>query len=222
MVEPGSIIPLSYTSSFSSDDHTFRTIISSSHQKSSPSKKTCGRPLGSKNKPKPPLVINQGSEEALKPILIEVPNNSDVIETVVQFARRYQVSITMLSVSGSISNVTLCHTLSDTFAFTIYGPFTLISLTGTYLNNSSCAASSSLSSSSNLNLCSFRISFSSISGQSFIGVVGEKAMAANEVTVVATTFKNSQIHKVGISDSGEERDNNNPNECNQGGNQNIS
>ncbi|TKY61565.1 AT-hook motif nuclear-localized protein 17 [Spatholobus suberectus] len=226
MVEPSTLIPLSSTSSSSSssDDNTFCTTISSSHQKPTPSKKRHGRPLGSKNKPKPPLMINQGREQSLKPIFIEVPNNSDVIEAVVQFARRYQVSITLLSASGSILSATLRRIHSHTSAFTVYGPFTLISLVGTYINNNSIASSSSLSlTSSSVDLrCSFRISFSSISGQSFIGVVGGKVVAANKVTLVVNTFKNFEIHKDGIDDGGEERDNNNLNACDLGGNLNIS
>ncbi|TKY61563.1 AT-hook motif nuclear-localized protein 17 [Spatholobus suberectus] len=223
MVEPGTLIPLSSTSSSSFDDNTLRTAISSSHKKPTPSKKTRGRPLGSKNKPKPPLMINQGSEQSLKPVFIEVPNNFDVIEAIVQFARRYQVSVTLLSASGSILSATLRHTHSHTSAFTVYGPFTLISLTGTYINSNSFASSSLSSTSSNVDLrCSFRISFSSILGQSFIGVVGGKVVAANKVTVVANIFKNFEIHKDGINDGGEEKDNNNLNACDLGGSLNIS
>ena len=48
--------------------------------------------------------------------------------------------------------------------------------------------------SSNLDLqCSFRNSFSSISGQSFIGIVGGKVIAADENVVVTTTSKGNHL-----------------------------
>ncbi|KAH1071435.1 hypothetical protein GLYMA_03G231400v4 [Glycine max] len=168
MVNPSTITPPS------SEVHTFHNAIeSSSHQIPPSSNKSRGRPLGSKNKPKIPLVINQDSDLALKPIFIQVPKNSDVIEAVVQFARQCQVSITVQSASGSILEATLCQTLPDTSTFVVFGPFTLISLTGTYINNN----------------CSFRISFCSNLGQSFTGIVGGKIIAGDDVNVVVTILK---------------------------------
>nr|ACU16148.1 unknown [Glycine max] len=185
MVNPSTIIPPS------SEEYTVHNSIgSSSHQMPPSSNKGCGRPLGSKNKPKIPLVINQDSDLALKPIFIQVPKNSDVIEAVVQFARHCQVSITVQCASGSILEATLCQTLPDTSTFVVFGPFTLISLTGTYINNNLSASSSSLSSPSNLDHnCSFTISFCSNFGQSFNGIVGGKVIAADDVTVVVTILK---------------------------------
>lgn len=195
MVEPNIVIPQFSTSSSSFDDQIFRTNINSSfQQKSPPLKKTRGRPVGSKNRPKIPLTINQINEHLLKPILIQVPNNFDVIEALVQFAHRYQVSITVLSASGSISCASLRHTLFHACGSILYGPFTLISLTGTY----SPFGSPSIT---DLNIrYSFKISFSSYSRQSFIGIVGGKVIAANNVTIVATTFKNFEIPKASIND----------------------
>ncbi|WVZ10984.1 hypothetical protein V8G54_015514 [Vigna mungo] len=177
----------------SSDDSTFDDAInSSSHPKSSPSslplKRTRGRPVGSKNKPKLTLPINQNNEHAQKPILIQIPKHSDVIETLSKFARDYKISITVRSASGSILNATLRDNQYGTSTFIVHGPFTLVSLTGTCINNNS----SSTSLSSNVDLdCFFNISFCSSSGQSFIGIVGGRITAGDNVVLTITVFRNS-------------------------------
>ncbi|TKY46650.1 AT-hook motif nuclear-localized protein 17 [Spatholobus suberectus] len=148
-----------------------------------------------------------------------------MIEAMVQFTRCHQVSITMLSVSGTVSNITLHHSHSHAFTFIIHGTFNLIPLIGTYINNATFASSSSLSSSFNLDRCrSFRISFSTTLSQSFIRIFGGKVMVANGVIVIATIFQNSEVQKVGMNNNSKERDsnNNNPNAYDQGGNQNMS
>lgn len=198
MVEPRTIAPLS-------------SIVHHHYLASPPAKKKVGRPLGSKNKPKLSHVISQANVQVQKPIYIEVPNNLDVIEAMVQFAHHHKVSITVLSASGTIASVTLNYTDSYASTFTLYGPFSLISLTGTYINNTAISSSSS---SCNLDHpCCFRISFSTISGQSIIGFVRGKLVAANGVIVMATIVNNLEVHKDVINNNSKEwdDDNNNPN-----------
>jgi len=133
-------------------------------------------------------MINQNNEHPEKPIFIQIPKNFDVIETLTQFARDYQTSITVQTASGSILNATLHDSESEISTFIVHGPFNLVSLSGTCINNNSCSASLS----SNLNLdCFFNISLRSNSGQSFIGVVGGKVIAGDDVVVTITIFKNS-------------------------------
>jgi len=185
MVQPPSYTPFSS----SNDNNTFEDAInSSSHPKSSSLKRARGRPIGSKNKPKLTLVINPKSEHAQKPIFIQIPRNSDIIEALVRFARDYQISITVQSASGSILNAILRDSQSGTSTFVVHGPFTLVSLTGTYINNNPYAAS--LSSSLDLD-CSFNISFCSNLGQSFMEVVGGKVIAGDDVVATATIFNDS-------------------------------
>ncbi|WVZ10986.1 hypothetical protein V8G54_015516 [Vigna mungo] len=183
MVQPSNVTPLSSTPLSSFDDNTFDDVTdSSTHPKSpssSSSKRTRGRPVGSKNKPKLTLVIDQDNKHTQKPIFIQIPKNSDVIEALIQFAYDYQISIMVQSASGSIMNVTLRDSESITSTFIIHGPFTLVSLIGTCINND----------------CSFNISFCSKIRQSFIGVVGGKVVAGDDVIVVATIFNNSENNK---------------------------
>ncbi|KAK7372057.1 hypothetical protein VNO80_05426 [Phaseolus coccineus] len=187
MAQPSNVTPLSSIPLSSSDDNTFDDAIDfSSHSKpSSSSKRTRGRPTGSKNKQKLTFVINQNSEHVQKPILIQIPRNSDIIETLTQFACDYQTSITVQTASGSILNATLHDSESKISTFIVHGPFTLVSLNGTCINNNS-----STTLSSNLD-CFFNISFCSNLDQSFSGVVGGKVIAGDDVVVIATIFKNS-------------------------------
>ncbi|QCE01692.1 hypothetical protein DEO72_LG7g2991 [Vigna unguiculata] len=194
MVQPSDVTPLSSTPLSSSDDNTIDDAIdSSSHPKSSSSsssKRARGRPVGSKNKPKLTLLMNQDNEHVKKPIFIQIPKNSDVIETLIQFSCDYQISITIQSASGSILKVSLRDNESITSTFIVYGPFTLVSLIGTCINNNSYTVSSL----SNLDTASsfFNISFCSNIGQSFIGVVGGKVIAGDDVVVAATVFNNDE------------------------------
>ncbi|KAK7400980.1 hypothetical protein VNO78_12289 [Psophocarpus tetragonolobus] len=200
MVDPGTnIIPISSSSCPFNDN-----IVMAK-------KKKIGRPLGSKNKIKPPPMTIQVNEEISKPIFIEISDNSDVIKALVQFARHHQVNVTVLNASGTISSATLHDTHSHASAFTLYGPFTLISFIGTYTNKTDfCSSSSSLSSPPfNVDPYCFRISFCSNSCQSFNGVVGGKVMANNGVIVAATIGKKLKFYKNVINNNRKEQDNGN-------------
>jgi len=120
------VIPLS-SSSLSSSDHCTDSVVGPSssitrHHHIS-RKKKIGRPVGSKNKPKPLLGIDKANRNVVKPVFIEVPASYDVIKTIVQFARHHQVSIVVLNASATISNVTVRNTHCHASSFTVYGPF---------------------------------------------------------------------------------------------------
>ncbi|OIW00996.1 hypothetical protein TanjilG_16245 [Lupinus angustifolius] len=202
---------------------------------SPPEKKPRGRPPGSKNKPKPPIVITRNNDDIMKPILIEVSNGSDVVEALIKFARRYNVCISVLSGSGSIANVTLHHPLPFSTSFTVHGPFTLLTLTGTYLFSPShrCLSFPSMaasSSSSRINpnhlystpTSSFGITLLGSQGEIVGGVVAGKVIAGSIVSVMVTVFKNPEFYKIGFNGNdggGVDEDDHNPNAS---GNDNMS
>ncbi|WVZ15752.1 hypothetical protein V8G54_013318 [Vigna mungo] len=173
------------SSSLSSFDHSTGTDSvagSPSLQKPSSStthhhhlsrKKKLGKPVGSKNKPKPVLVIDKANKSVVKLVFNEVPESYDVIRTIVKFALHHQVSIIVLNASGTVSNVTIRNSHYHASPFTLYGPFKLISLTGTYIHPRS----------------SFGFSVSGIKEQCFIGGVGGKVVIENGV-MVATVIVN--------------------------------
>ena len=66
-----------------------------------------GRPAGSKNKPKPPIIVTRDSANALRAHAMEVTSGCDVNESLANFARIKQRGICVLSGSGCVTNVTL-------------------------------------------------------------------------------------------------------------------
>ncbi|KAK9274217.1 hypothetical protein L1049_019031 [Liquidambar formosana] len=155
-------------------------------------RKPRGRPPGSKNKPKPPIVITRDSESAMRPTVLEISAGSDVFEMVVQYARRRHVGLTMISGSGSVSNVTLRHPGSHAPSITLRGPLNILSLSGTFFGPSTPPSSSS----SSKPPFSFGITLAGTQGQVFGGIVSGKVMAVSVVVVVAATFQNPTLHRL--------------------------
>ncbi|XP_058782401.1 AT-hook motif nuclear-localized protein 28-like [Vicia villosa] len=226
MAEHNMQISLSSSSNDSSDQETpFTTAMNpttdtggSSHQQTptdspQPSRKPRGRPPGSKNKPKPPIVITQDNEQAMKPAIIEVAAGTDVLEAVIQFAVRLGSCLTILSGSGTVSVATLHYPVCQSPAFTLHGPFSLLTLTGTFFFPPSPPPPPPLpislpiaSSSSNPNpnqldqpptpTSTFGITLAGMQGQIFGGIIGGKIIAGgNGVKIVASLFKNPELHR---------------------------
>lgn len=181
-------------------------------------KKPRGRPPGSKNRPKPPVVITKENESSLKPILLEISAGSDIVESLIDFARKRQIGITVLSCSGSVSNVTLRHPLSHAPSLSLHGPFNLLSLSGSFI-----VGSKQISFLSSSGSCfSFGICLAGAQGQVFGGIVGGKVIASSVVVVVVTTFQNATFHSLpSENDEVEETkmgsENNNNNNINKSG-----
>lgn len=80
-----------------------------------------GRPAGSKNKPKPPIIVTRDSANALRAHAIEVSSGCDVNESLSNFARRKQRGVCILSGSGCVTNVTLRQAASSGAIVTLHG-----------------------------------------------------------------------------------------------------
>lgn len=80
-----------------------------------------GRPAGSKNKPKPPIIVTRDSANALRAHAIEVSSGCDVNESLSSFARRKQRGVCILSGSGCVVNVTLRQAASSGAIVTLHG-----------------------------------------------------------------------------------------------------
>ncbi|THG14015.1 hypothetical protein TEA_022788 [Camellia sinensis var. sinensis] len=92
-----------------------------------------GRPAGSKNKPKPPIIINRDSANALRTHVMEIADGCDVAESVAAFARRRQRGVCILSGTGTVTNVTLRQPASPGAVVTLHGRFEILSLAGSVL-----------------------------------------------------------------------------------------
>ncbi|XP_031498981.1 AT-hook motif nuclear-localized protein 17-like [Nymphaea colorata] len=161
-------------------------------------RKPRGRPPGSKNKPKPPIIITRDSDNAMRPHIIEVPSGCDIVEAVAQFVRRRQFGLCVMSGSGTVANVTLRQPASPGATVTFHGRFDILSLSATYLPSSSPA--SPTSSSIVANSGGFTISLAGAQGQVIGGPVVGSLLAAGTVIVVAASFATTSYHRLPAED----------------------
>ncbi|KAJ4715804.1 AT-hook motif nuclear-localized protein [Melia azedarach] len=93
-----------------------------------------GRPPGSKNKPKPPIIVTRDSPNALRSHVLEISAGSDIVESVSDYARRRGRGVCVLSGTGAVTNVTLKQPAAPSGSLvTLHGRFEILSLTGTSL-----------------------------------------------------------------------------------------
>ncbi|KAG5010965.1 hypothetical protein AAZX31_07G214000 [Glycine max] len=177
-----------------------------------PTKKPRGRPPGSKNKPKTTsFPVGQPAEPSMKLVIVNVTPGSDIIESILDVARRGHVSLTILSASGTISKVTLHNSIHGVAALTLRGPFTLLSLNGSYLHNNHYTLHPGATPPPPL---SFGISFSTSQGQVFGGAIGGRVIAGDDVSLTISTFKNPVMYKYVPTDKERNGDDNNNNHYN--------
>lgn len=154
-----------------------------------PSRKPRGRPPGSKNKPKPPVIITRENGNAMRPHVLEVASGHDVWESVADFARRRQRGVCVMGGSGTVTNVTLRQPTTPGATVTIHGRFEIISLSGSYLLPPLPVPPTGLT-----------ISFAGASGQVLGGCVAGALMAASPVLVIATSFTGAIFDRLPLAD----------------------
>ncbi|CAL0317837.1 unnamed protein product [Lupinus luteus] len=151
------------------------------------SRKPRGRPPGSKNKPKPPIIITQEPEPAMSPYILEVPGGSDVVEALTRFSIRRNTGLCVLTGNGTVANVTLRQpsSVAPGTTVTFRGCFDILSLSATILPHSSPAIPKG-----------FSISLAGSQGQVVGGFVAGRLVAAGTVFVIATSFNNPSYHRL--------------------------
>ncbi|XP_024364372.1 AT-hook motif nuclear-localized protein 16 isoform X1 [Physcomitrium patens] len=154
-----------------------------------PSRKPRGRPPGSKNKPKPPVIITRENGNAMRPHVLEVASGHDVWESVTDFARRRQRGVCVMGGSGTVTNVTLRQPTTPGATVTIHGRFEIISLSGSYLPPPAPSPPTGLT-----------ISFAGASGQVLGGCVAGALTAASPVLVIATSFTGATYDRLPLAD----------------------
>ncbi|RWW77335.1 hypothetical protein BHE74_00014513 [Ensete ventricosum] len=154
-----------------------------------------GRPPGSKNRPKPPVIITRESPNALCSHVLEIASGSDIAEAVTSFARRRQGGVGILSGSGVVANVTLRKQGSPRGIVTLPGRFDILSLSGTFLPAPSPPGTSGLA-----------VSLAGAEGKVVGGNVVGKLVASGPVMVVAATFSNAPYERLRPEDESREAD----------------
>ncbi|KAG4909163.1 hypothetical protein JHK87_055279 [Glycine soja] len=144
----------------------------------------------------------------MKVIIVNVTSSSDIIESILDVVYRGHVSLTVLSSSGMIMEVTLHNSSHGAGALPLCGPFTLLSLNGSYLYNNHYTLHPGATLVPPL---SFGISFSTSQGQVFGGAIGGRVIAGNDVSLSICTFKNPVMYKYASRDK--EKNEANDNVC---------
>ncbi|XP_061366385.1 AT-hook motif nuclear-localized protein 19-like [Gastrolobium bilobum] len=152
-----------------------------------------GRPAGSKNKPKPPVIVTRDSPNALRSHVMEIANGTDIADSLIQFARRRQRGVCVLSATGTVTNVTLRQPTSPGAVMALHGRFDIISLTGSFLPGPSPPGSTGLT-----------VYIGGAQGQVVGGGVVGPLVASGMVMIMAATFSNAVYERLPIEDEDQE------------------
>ncbi|XP_054810047.1 AT-hook motif nuclear-localized protein 26-like [Prosopis cineraria] len=148
-----------------------------------------GRPAGSKNKPKPPIIITRDSANALRTHVMEVADGCDIIESVSNFARRRQRGVCIMSGTGTVTNVTLRQPASPGAVVTLHGRFEILSLAGSFLPPPAPPAASGLT-----------IYLAGGQGQVVGGSVVGTLTASGPVVIMAASFSNAAYERLPLEE----------------------
>ncbi|MED6172392.1 AT-hook motif nuclear-localized protein 23 [Stylosanthes scabra] len=148
-----------------------------------------GRPPGSKNKPKPPVIITRESANTLRAHILEVASGCDVFDSVATYARRRQRGICILSGSGTVNNVTIRQPAAAGAVVTLHGRFEILSLSGSFLPPPAPPGATSLS-----------IYLAGGQGQVVGGSVVGELIAAGPVIVIAASFTNVAYERLPLDE----------------------
>ncbi|KAK1393018.1 AT-hook motif nuclear-localized protein [Heracleum sosnowskyi] len=153
-----------------------------------------GRPPGSKNKPKSPVVITRESEPSMSPYVLEIPAGSDIIHTITSFCRRRNSGLCILNGSGMVTNVTLKQPSTNPGAtVTFHGRLDMLSISATILPNLAN---------------NFTITLAGPQGQIVGGAAVGPLVAASTVYVIAASFNSPAYHRLPLEDEQENNDTN--------------
>jgi predicted DNA-binding protein with PD1-like motif len=161
-----------------------------------PTRKPRGRPPGSKNKPKPPIIVTRDSPNALHSHVIEVAAGADVVECVAEYARRRGRGVSVLSGTGTVSDVALRQPGGEppgSLVGNLRGQFEILSLTGTVLPPPAPPGASSLT-----------VFLAGGQGQVVGGSVVGQLVAAGPVVLMAASFSNAVYERLPLEAEEEE------------------
>ncbi|XP_031097610.1 AT-hook motif nuclear-localized protein 23-like [Ipomoea triloba] len=150
-----------------------------------------GRPPGSKNKPKPPVIITRESANTLRAHILEIGSGCDVFDCVATYARRRQRGICVLSGSGTVTNISLRQPAAGGGAAVVnlHGRFEILSLSGSFLPPPAPPGATSLT-----------IYLAGGQGQVVGGSVVGELTAAGPVIVIAASFTNVAYERLPLED----------------------
>ncbi|KAM0919978.1 hypothetical protein ACQ4PT_007856 [Festuca glaucescens] len=153
-----------------------------------------GRPPGSKNKPKPPVVVTRESPNAMRSHVLEIASGADIVDAIAAFSRRRQRGVSVLSGSGAVTNVTLRQpTGAGAAAVALRGRFEILSLSGAFLPAPAPPGATGLA-----------VYLAGGQGQVVGGSVMGELIASGPVMVIAATFGNATYERLPLDQDAEE------------------
>ncbi|KAG6497921.1 AT-hook motif nuclear-localized protein 23-like [Zingiber officinale] len=156
------------------------------------SRRPRGRPQGSKNKPKPPVIITRESANVLRAHMLEVGAGCDVFDCIATYAHRRQRGVCVLSGSGVVTNVTLRQPSGPAAAggvVTLQGRYEILSLAGSFLPPPAPPGATSLS-----------IFLAGGQGQVVGGNVVGALYASGPVIIIAASFTNVAYERLPLEE----------------------
>ncbi|XP_010532413.1 PREDICTED: AT-hook motif nuclear-localized protein 15-like [Tarenaya hassleriana] len=150
-----------------------------------------GRPPGSKNKPRPPVVVTKESPNSLQSHVLEVASGSDVVDSLNAFSRRRCRGVSVLSGTGVVTNVTLRQPGVPGEVVSLHGRFEILSMSGAFLPTSGSPAAAA----------GLTIYLAGGQGQVVGGCVAGPLVASGPVIVIAATFSNATYERLPIEDN---------------------
>ncbi|KAE8722521.1 AT-hook motif nuclear-localized protein 26 [Hibiscus syriacus] len=148
-----------------------------------------GRPAGSKNKPRQPIIITQDSANALRSHVMEIGDGYDVVESVATFARRRQRGVCIMSGTGNVTNVTLRQPASAGAIMSLHGRFEILSLSGSFLPPPAPPSATGLT-----------IYLSGGQGQVVGGNVVGTLTCSGPVVIMAASFSNAAYERLPLEE----------------------
>lgn len=190
-------MPSSPNSSGSNDDDHSPSAAAASDPASSggggtsSGRRPRGRPPGSKNKPKPPIIVTRESPNALRSHVLEIASGSDIMAAIAGFSRRRQRGVSVLSGTGAVTNVTLRQPAapSGSAVIGLHGRFEILSLSGAFLPAPSPPAATGLT-----------VYLSGGQGQVMGGSVVGELIASGPVMVIAATYSNATYEMLPLAE----------------------
>lgn len=150
-----------------------------------------GRPAGSKNKPKAPIIVTRDSANSLKCHFMEITNGCDVMESLAVFASRRQRGVCVLTGNGAVTNVNVRQPGGGVVS--LHGLFEILSLSGSFLPPPAPPAASGLT----VYLAGGH------QGQVIGGNVVGPLMASGPVVIMAASFGNAAYERLPLEEETE-------------------
>ncbi|KAG0471214.1 hypothetical protein HPP92_015760 [Vanilla planifolia] len=167
-------------------------------------KRPRGRPPGSKNKPRPPMIITEAeSSGAMRPHVVEILAGHDVADCLAGLSRRRNLGICVLAGSGAVANVALRQPAAPqavsggsgaAAAVVFHGRYEILSMSATFLPPGMTAESQSVAAGG------MSISLAGPQGQVVGGIVAGPLIAAGTVVVLAAGFGNPTFHRLPVEE----------------------